>query len=108
MGIVLDSMMPAMDGITAARVLRDDGATANIPIIMLTARATDADIWEGYQTGGASSVTKPLDLDVLQAELARISGGHVDTPSWGRSDASRIHSRAVLQLRSRLHDAGAA
>lgn len=72
--IILDSMMPVMDGITAARMLREDSATRNIPIVMLTARASDADIWEGYQSGVASYVTKPLDLDVLQGELARISG----------------------------------
>jgi CheY-like chemotaxis protein len=79
--IVLDSMMPVMDGITAARQLREDPDTATIPIVMLTARATDTDIWEGYQSGVASYVTKPLDLDVLQAELERFSNGAlVGTP----------------------------
>lgn len=73
--IILDSMMPVMDGITAACTLRDDIDTAEIPIVMLTARATDTDIWEGYQSGVASYVTKPLDLDVLQGELARIESG---------------------------------
>lgn len=79
--IVLDSMMPVMDGITAARQLREDPDTSAIPIVMLTARATDTDIWEGYQSGVASYVTKPLDLDVLQAELERFSNGAlVGTP----------------------------
>lgn len=70
--IVLDSMMPVMDGLTAARMLRDDPQTATIPVLMLTARAGDADHWRGYQAGVATYVTKPLDLEVLQGEIARL------------------------------------
>ena len=40
---------------------------------MLTARVTDADMWRGYQSGVASYVTKPLDLDVLIREIDRLS-----------------------------------
>ena len=73
--VVLDSMMPVTDGLTAARVLRTDEATAHIPIVMLTAKSMDADIWEGYRTGVASYVTKPLDLTVLQGEIRRLEQG---------------------------------
>ncbi len=71
--IVLDCMMPVMDGIVAARLLREDPVTAGVPIVMLTARVTDADMWRGYQSGVASYVTKPLDLDVLVKEIDRLS-----------------------------------
>lgn len=70
--IVLDQMMPVMDGLEAARRLRADATTRSIPVVMLTARATDADVWAGYQAGVASYVTKPLDLDVLQGEIDRL------------------------------------
>jgi CheY-like chemotaxis protein len=70
--IVLDCMMPVMDGVVAARLLREDPSTSGVPIIMLTARVTDADMWRGYQSGVASYVTKPLDLDVLQREIAQL------------------------------------
>lgn len=70
--IVLDCMMPVMDGIVAARLLREDPVTTTVPIVMLTARATDADMWRGYQSGVASYVTKPLDLDVLVQEIDRL------------------------------------
>ena len=70
--IVLDCMMPVMDGIVAARVLREDAVTASVPIVMVTARVTDADVWRGYQSGVASYVTKPLDLDVLVQEIERL------------------------------------
>ena len=70
--IVLDCMMPVMDGIVAARLLREDPVTSSVPIVMLTARVTDADMWRGYQSGVASYVTKPLDLDVLMQEIERL------------------------------------
>lgn len=72
--IVLDSMMPVMDGLEAARQLRADAVTRAIPIVMLTAKATDDDVWAGYQAGVASYVTKPLDLEVLQGEIDRLTG----------------------------------
>lgn len=78
--IVLDSMMPGTDGLTATRRLTDDPTTSHIPIVMLTARVTDGDIWAGYQAGVASYVTKPLDLGVLQGEITRLEvarGSHM-------------------------------
>lgn len=70
--VLLDSMMPVMDGLTAARHIRDESALADIPIIMLTAKAMSSDVWAGWQAGVDSYITKPLDLQVLLAEMARI------------------------------------
>lgn len=76
--VILDSMMPVMDGLTTARELRADPRTARIPIVMLTAKAMASDVWAGYQAGVDSYITKPLDLDVLMAEIGRLG---VDTPT---------------------------
>lgn len=70
--IVLDSMMPVMDGLSATRRIRETAEIADIPVIMLTAKAMDADVWAGWQAGVSSYITKPLDLCVLNDELARI------------------------------------
>ena len=70
--IVLDSMMPRMDGLTAARLMREIAELDGIPIIMLTAKAMSSDVWAGWQAGVDSYITKPLDLRVLTAEMARI------------------------------------
>jgi len=70
--IVLDSMMPELDGIEVARELRGDPRFRQTPVIMATARALDADIWEGWQAGVDSYLVKPLDLRLLQQELARL------------------------------------
>jgi len=59
--VVLDVMMPKMDGFEALKRLKGDPATADIPIIMLTARAQDEDVFEGYGTGAQWYLPKPFD-----------------------------------------------
>lgn len=70
--IILDVMMPLVDGFTATRRLREMPEFERTPILLLTARATDADVWDGWRAGADSYVTKPLDVDVLYAELERL------------------------------------
>lgn len=70
--IVMDSRMPTMDGLEAARQLRADVETSSIPVLMLTALASDSDVWNGYQAGVASYMTKPLDPELLNAEIRRL------------------------------------
>lgn len=70
--IVMDSRMPTMDGLEAARQLRADVETSSIPVLMLTALSSDSDVWDGYQAGVASYMTKPLDPELLNAEIRRL------------------------------------
>src|SRR5690242_13333075 len=49
--VVMDVMMPRLDGFETLKRLKGDSATAEIPILMLTARAQDEDVFEGYGTG---------------------------------------------------------
>lgn len=70
--IVMDQTMPEMDGRTASMALRSEPATATIPIIMVTSRSSDQDVWDGYQAGVASYLTKPVDLDLLEQEITRL------------------------------------
>jgi CheY-like chemotaxis protein len=49
--IILDNMMPIMDGLETTRRLREDPELAHIPIIMATARILDSDVWEGWCAG---------------------------------------------------------
>jgi CheY-like chemotaxis protein len=65
--ILLDVMMPKMDGIAVAKALRADPATADLPIVMLTAKAQAADIQAGREVGVNVYVTKPFDpLELLE------------------------------------------
>ena len=67
--ILADLMMPRMDGVTMAARLKDDPATECIPLLMLTARAADADELEGLAAGADDYVTKPFNPDVLRARV---------------------------------------
>jgi CheY-like chemotaxis protein len=71
--IVLDVMMPGIDGYEVCRNLKDDPATADAPVILLSARAQDADRDQGYALGVVAYVTKPFDpaqlVDVVRRSL---------------------------------------
>ena len=65
--IVLDVMMPKMDGLEVARTLKADESTRSIPILLLSAKAQQADVQAGRATGAEDYLTKPFDpLDLLQ------------------------------------------
>jgi len=59
--VLLDIMMPEMDGFEVLARLRDNPSTEKLPIIMLTARTDDKDIFEGWRRGADEYVTKPFD-----------------------------------------------
>lgn len=70
--IVLDVMMPRMDGFEVLQNLQADPSTADIPVIMLTAKAQDADIFKGWQSGVSSYLTKPFNPRELLTFVERI------------------------------------
>ena len=73
--ILVDWMMPKMSGIDVCRALRDDPATARIPVILLTANAQEADVERGFAAGVDDYIAKPFSpremLGRIQAVLAR-------------------------------------
>jgi two-component system phosphate regulon response regulator PhoB len=65
--LVLDWMMPGINGIEVARTLRQDPTTAHIPIIMLTARGQETDKTQGHSLGTCAYLVKPSSpLELLQ------------------------------------------
>ncbi len=67
--IILDLMLPGMDGLEVARQLKADPATANIPIIMLTAKGEETDVVVGLTLGADDYITKPFSVKILLARL---------------------------------------
>jgi DNA-binding response OmpR family regulator len=67
--IILDLNLPVLSGMEVCRILRGRPATANIPIIMLTARTTEADRVAGLDLGADDYVTKPFSLRELAARV---------------------------------------
>ena len=70
--ILLDLMLPGMDGLLVCQALRSDPATAAIPIIMLTARGEEAERVTGLELGADDYVTKPFSPRELTARVAAI------------------------------------
>ena len=68
--ILLDVMLPGIDGLTVCRNLKNNPALADIPIIMLTAKGEENDIVLGLEMGADDYVTKPYSSTVLAARIA--------------------------------------
>jgi DNA-binding response OmpR family regulator len=81
--IILDIMLPGLDGLSLCRIVRRDMATSHIPIIMLTARGTEVDKIVGLESGADDYVVKPVALGEF---LARV-----------RAVMRRVPGRPVMQ-----------
>lgn len=73
--VVLDAMMPVIDGYEILRRLRENEATARVPVIMLTARKQESDVLRALELGASDYMVKPFIPEELVARLARLTGG---------------------------------
>lgn len=71
--VVLDVMMPYMDGFEVLKSLRKDPEFMDLPVIMLTAKAQDKDVFEGYHYGADMYLTKPFNPVELVTFVKRIA-----------------------------------
>ncbi len=82
--IILDRMLPGLDGLEICRALRADADLGAVPILMLTARAEEVDRIAGFETGADDYVTKPFSPKELVARigalLRRVRRGPADEP----------------------------
>ncbi|MBI2580758.1 response regulator [Candidatus Woesearchaeota archaeon] len=67
--IILDVMMPKMDGFEAAKKLKSDPATRDIPILMLSSKAQFEDKMKGIDSGAMDYITKPFEKDELLQKI---------------------------------------
>ena len=70
--ILLDLMLPAMDGLEVCKTLKSRENTAQIPIIMLTARGEESDIVRGLELGADDYITKPFSPRILMARIRAV------------------------------------
>jgi DNA-binding response OmpR family regulator len=71
---VLDIMMPKLNGFELTRRLRAEEATSRMPIILLTARAQDVDVQQGFDAGADDYIRKPFSPQELRARVQSILG----------------------------------
>ncbi|MCE1246239.1 MAG: response regulator [Firmicutes bacterium] len=77
--LVLDVMMPEMDGFEVLEQLKAEEQYADIPVVMLTAKSQDIDVLKGFRMGASSYMTKPFNLNELVENIELIL--HPDTMS---------------------------
>jgi two-component system phosphate regulon response regulator PhoB len=89
--IVLDLMLPGIDGLEVCRRIKGDAKTASIPIIMLTAKSDEADIVTGLELGADDYITKPFSPRVLIARIRTV---------LRRKEGERTDESSVLKIRN--------
>ncbi len=92
--LLLDLMLPGVDGVEVCRMLRESPKTSDLPIVMLTARGEEQDIVRGLEAGADDYVTKPFSSRIL---LARISAvlRRKQSPQLNESDLLRVHDLVI-------------
>jgi len=98
--VILDLMLPGIDGLEVCRKLKSDPKTERIPIVILTAKGDDADIVSGLELGAEDYVTKPFSGKVLVARVRRILRGAVGRT--GESAFIKIHELIIDPARRRV------
>ncbi|RXK83804.1 hybrid sensor histidine kinase/response regulator transcription factor [Filimonas effusa] len=70
--VVTDIMMPLMNGLELARKVRNDPRTSHIPVVLLTAMATEEQQLAGFETGANDYITKPFNFEILLSRLRNL------------------------------------
>lgn len=92
--IVLDLMLPGIDGLDVAKKLKNDKQTEQVPIVMLTAKGEEADVVTGLELGADDYVTKPFSPRVLIARIRTVLRRKISKPDDDTS-VVRIHELEI-------------
>jgi two-component system phosphate regulon response regulator PhoB len=79
--VLLDLMLPGLDGLDVCRRLKKDAKTAQIPIIMVTARGEESDVVTGLDLGADDYVTKPFSIKVVLARVRAALRRELEAPA---------------------------
>jgi DNA-binding response OmpR family regulator len=91
--MVLDVMLPGLDGIALCRALRTEGINQRTAILMVTARDTESDKVLGLESGADDYLTKPFGVRELMARVGAILRRHPPAP--GRTESTALRSRDI-------------
>jgi two-component system alkaline phosphatase synthesis response regulator PhoP len=105
--ILLDLMLPGVDGREVCRRLKAGEATRSIPLVMLTARGEDTDVVAGLELGADVDITKPFSPKVLVARVRSVLRRRAE-PAPELSDHIRIHDLDIDVVRHQVRCRGAA
>ena len=94
--ILLDIMMPKVDGLEVVKQLKADKSLPFIPVILVTAKATPKDVAAGLDAGGDDYLTKPIDHGAMLARvraMLRIKALHDEVQALNRSLEAKVHEQ---------------
>jgi two-component system phosphate regulon response regulator PhoB len=103
--IVLDLLLPHVDGLEVCRLLKNDASTRHIPIIMLTAKSEESDVVTGLEFGADDYIAKPFSPRVLIARIKAVLRRKLDEPA-DEGKAVRIHEILIHPGRHEVLVAG--
>jgi len=92
--ILLDLLLPGMDGLEVARRLKKDASTKEIPIIMVTAKGEEADIVTGLEVGAEDYITKPFSRKVVIARVRAVLRRKTAAPADDQ-EVVTVHDLAI-------------
>jgi DNA-binding NarL/FixJ family response regulator len=94
--ILMDAMMPEMDGFEACRRIKADAVIAHIPVIFMTGLSASEDMVRGFDAGGIDYVTKPINMEGLIARMrAHLTSSRIATGARHALDTLGQHSLSV-------------
>ena len=92
--VVLDLMLPGLDGLEICRILKQDRATRATPVVMLTAKGEESDIIRGLELGADDYITKPFSPRVLVARIRAVLRRKATEPD-GETAVIRVHELVI-------------
>jgi len=93
--ILLDLMLPGMDGLEVCRVLKADPTTSAIPIIMITARGEESDVVAGLEMGADDYIPKPFSPRVLIARMHAVARRVGESDDGGGSEQVKVRNMTI-------------
>ncbi|AKJ63569.1 response regulator [Kiritimatiella glycovorans] len=93
--IILDLMLPGLDGIEVCRQLKSGSETADIPVVMLTARGEESDIVTGLEIGADDYITKPFSPRVLMARIKAVLRRRELEETTSEEDVLRVRDLVI-------------
>jgi two-component system phosphate regulon response regulator PhoB len=93
--ILLDLMLPAVDGLVVCKTLKSHAQTRHIPIVMLTAKTEEADIVSGLELGADDYVTKPFSPRVLLARIRAVLRRKVEQSPDDDTGTMKVHELVI-------------
>ncbi|MBW3561455.1 MAG: response regulator [Actinobacteria bacterium] len=99
--VVMDVMMPRLDGVETLRRIRLDDKMKDVPVVMLTARVGEDDHLRGYQAGADAYITKPFDPDDLVDVVEEVRGRTAEMRQQFR-DGEKAKAALLRQVERRF------